>query len=431
MAKIKSNPGPFLIVAATATLLVVPNPFAWAQPSFAPPPSPTETPSAVRGIYSPSQVPQSPARVAPVTSPQTPLGTGTVPFQASSNVSPIANHAEELDESRILARVDGQIVMASDLLWQVNKLLELNRDRIPPDKIADAREGIMRQHLMGLIDTKILYADFRRTVPSENLPSIEKNLSEPFEESEIPRLIKMLDLNDQHELANFFADSGTSLRNVRQQFFERTIAGEWLRQLAPKPEPVSHEAMLAYYKEHAKEYAYPAQAKWEEVMIRFARVGHDRNLAYKKCAELGNEICNKVAQNPQFRGPAFEEFAKAKSHGFTADKGGQHDWTTKGALQCEDINVALFSLKIGQMSNIIESQSGFHIIRVLDRKEAGRTPFTEAQAKIRKILEKERQQGLLQDEMSKLRQKSRIWTTFDGNLSGDELSELLDGKRRR
>ena len=35
------------------------------------------------------------------------------------------------------------------------------------------------------------------------------------------------------------------------------------------------------------------------------------------------------------KGAAFAEVAKAKSDGFTAKNGGVHDWTTKGALQCE------------------------------------------------------------------------------------------------
>ena len=45
------------------------------------------------------------------------------------------------------------------------------------------------------------------------------------------------------------------------------------------------------------------------------------------------------------------------------------------------------------MSHGIESEQGFHIVRVLERKEAGRTPFTEAQAKIREKLEAEQKRS--------------------------------------
>ncbi|MCG8448903.1 MAG: peptidylprolyl isomerase [Pirellulales bacterium] len=397
-----------------------------AQPAFAPPPPPSGAPSAVRGIYNPAQTPPSPARVAP------PIQAPPRDEVRDPSITPTPSAgAKRLQEGEIVARVDGQIILASDVLWQVNQIIEANRQRIPPQEIDKARQVLLRQQTLGLIDTQLLYADFRRNVPAENLPSIEKNLVKPFEEQEVPRLLKMLKLKNRRALAAFFAENGTSLADVQRQFGERTIAGEWLRQMTPKPRPVTHEEMLSFYEERKEEYAYPAQARWEEVMIRFDRVGGDRSTAYKMCADLGNEIWQKVSQNPQFRGEAFTEIAVEKSHGFTAREGGKHDWTTKGALRCQAIDDALFSLQVGQMSNIIESEQGFHIVRVLQRKDVGRTPFTEAQAEIREQLEKERQQQLVEAEIIKLRRKSRVWTVFDGDLTGRQLEKMLEGRQRR
>ena len=421
-----SRPCPSRMLWTALVWLLLPC-FVWGQAAFAPPPLPARESSPVRGVYNPAAAPpSSPATVAPPVQarPDAPVRDRTITPTPSSGAQP-------LEGGEIVARVDGRIVLASDVLWQVNQIIEANRDRIPPEEIEKARRGLLRQQVMGLIDTKVLYADFRRTVPAENIPSIEKNLVKPFEEGEIPRLIKMLEMKNRRELSDFFERNGTSLRDLQQQFGERTIAGEWLRQSAPKPTPATHEEMLAYYNARLEKYDYPAQAKWEEVMIRFSRVGGDRTAAWKACAELGNEIWQKVVQDPQIRGPVFIELAQAKSHGFTAEKGGLQDWTTRGALRSEAINKALFSLQVGQMSNILESEQGFHIIRILDRKDVGRTPFTEAQADIRKELEKARLQELVEAEMVKLRKKSRVWTVFDGDLTGAELDELLSKRQRR
>jgi hypothetical protein len=137
---------------------------------------------------------------------------------------------------------------------------------------------------------------------------------------------------------------------------------------------------------------------------------------------MGNDVWQQVAQNPNVRGPVFTEIAKAKSHGITAAEGGAHDWTTRGALRSAEIDKALFSLEIGQLSDIIETETGFHIIRVLERIQAGRTPFTEAQAEIAKILEAEGKKDLVNIELGKLRDKSRIWTVFDGEFRGSEIA---------
>ena len=114
-----------------------------------------------------------------------------------------------------------------------------------------------------------------------------------------------------------------------------------------------------------------------------------------------------------------------------ASKGGQHAWTTKGALRHQKIDEALFTLDVGQLSDIIETDQGFHIVRVLERKDEGRIPFTEAQAKIRKEIESQRKQELIQAEMVKLRKDSRVWTIFDGDLKGARVAEMLDRPKRR
>ncbi|MEM8943882.1 MAG: peptidyl-prolyl cis-trans isomerase [Planctomycetota bacterium] len=396
-----------------------------AEAPFNPPPPPSAVPPSVRGLYTPSAEITSPAQLAPSRSAASSHAAATSPVTPTSTAG-----ARPLEGGEIVARVDGQIVLASDVLWQVDQLIDANRDRIPANRISEARRALLRQQVMGLIDTKIIYANFRRTVPAENLPSIMDNLKQAFRQQEVPRLVKMLKLKDSEELEQLLAKSGTSLNDVQQQFNERTIAGEWLRQMMPKPKEVTHEQMLAYYEEHKQEYEFPAQAKWEELMVRFARHNNDRDATWKAIAGLGNDVWQRVKQSPGLRGPVFVEMAKVKSHGFTAKDGGQHDWTTKGAMRNGEINDALFSLKVGQLSNVIESESGFHIVRVLERKEAGRTPFTEAQADIREILAKQQRGGLAEEQVAKLRKKSRVWTVFDGVMTAEELAPKRETRRR-
>ena len=51
-----------------------------------------------------------------------------------------------------------------------------------------------------MVDRKLLYNEFRRGVPAENLPRIEENLREPFEEHELPELMKQLKVDNQRDL---------------------------------------------------------------------------------------------------------------------------------------------------------------------------------------------------------------------------------------
>jgi hypothetical protein len=417
--------------------------FTHAQSSFAPPPFPTDTnqPSpAVRGLYDPNQVttaPTGPAGVAgaPAASfiapgsitPTGPSPTSAAPISATA----VPSDAQPIEGSQIVARVEDQVILASDVMWQVNQMIAMSGQPVPPDQLPKVQQVLLRRMVMQLIDTKLLFADFRRTVPPENLEMVNKTIAEPFEKVEIPKLSKMFGVKERIELEAALRPSGASLKEVQRQFTEKTVAQEWLRQRMPKPKTITHEDLLAYYQDHLKEYEYPSQVRWEELMVRFDRVGRDRDAAWKALAEMGNDVWSKVVANPTLRGPVFVDVAKAKSHGFTAADGGAHDWTTYGALKCEAINEALATLEVGQLSPGIESEIGFHIVRVLERKEAGRTPFTEAQAKIRETLEQEQKEVMLAAELTEVRKNARVWTIWDGDLTGERLAEVLTGKQKR
>ena len=409
--------------------------------SFDPPPFPVDPSpqtSAVRGIRDtndPMQSPATPAGVAGLPS-ATFVAPGAPPAADVAPVTPtpISPQARPIAGSEIVARVEDQVILASDVMWQVQRLIAMGEkargQTIPPEQRPQVEQIYLERMVMQLVDTKLLFADFRRTLPPENLAHVQKSLAEPFEKNEMPRLLSTYEVKDRVELEAALLRNGSSLKDVQRQYVEKTVAGEWLRQRLPKLKEVSHEEMLAYYQDHLKEYEFPATVKWEELMIRFDRVGGDRDAAWRSLAEMGNEVWAQVSANPGLRGPVFGAVAKAKSHGFTASEGGLQE-TTIGSLKCEDLNAALATLEVGRLSDCIESEQGFHLVRVLERKEAGRTPFTEAQPKIREMLEAEQKEVLVAEELKKLRKTGRVWTIFHGELTGERLAEVLDDKKRR
>lgn len=325
-----------------------------------------------------------------------------------------------IDGCQVIARIDGQVVLACEILWRVNRMLESNRDRISPDQYAAIRDQLMLRTLSEAVDTKLLYNEFRRNFPPENMPRIEENLRGPFEEKEVPRLMKVLGAGNQRELEQELSRLGSSLDDLRRTFNENVIASEWLRSKVKINEEVGPDEMVSYYQSHLSDYDHPAQARWEELTIRRDRFAEPRE-AYVTMAHLGNSAWRLAAANPAPATPIFDELAKANSDGFNAKDGGQYDWTTRGALKSTVIDEALFSLEVGQMSPILESDTGFHIVRVLERKPAGRQPFAEVQNNIREKLKDERTLAAREEYIDQLRKDARIWTVYTGNVSADVL----------
>jgi PPIC-type PPIASE domain len=356
--------------------------------------------------------------------PSADIGPPGATTQAVAPTLTAADNAN-LEGCQVIARVDDQVVLACEVLWRVNLLLEEYQrkapagQRVPQDKIDDTRKQLMQREVASMVDRKLLFNQFRRAVPQENMPRIEENLRAPFEQHELPALMKQVNVDNQRDLEIELARLGSSLADVRRSFNERIMASEWIRSKVKVNEDVGPDEMIEYYRGHLADYDFPSQARWEELMVRKDRF-KDAGAAYAEIAELGNNVWQTGTQKP-VRGAAFAEIAKAKSDGFTAKDGGVRDWTTKGALQCKAIDDALFTLQVGQMSPIIDSGPAFHIIRVLERKEAGRKAFTDVQADIRDRLKEKRYQKEASTYLTTLRQDARVWTVFTGNVSAEVL----------
>jgi hypothetical protein len=330
-----------------------------------------------------------------------------------------------VDGCQVVARIDGQVVLACELLWRVNQLLEANRDQIPPGQYEAVRDQLMKRTLTGMIDQKLLYGEFRRNIPPENMPRIEENLLGPFNEREVPRLMKQLDVKSQRELEQELSRLGSSLADARQSFNEHVIASEWIRSKIKVSDEVSPEEMVKYYREHRVEFEFPSKARWEELMVRKSGIPAQAAESYAKLAQMGNEVWPRVAANPPANTPVFGDVAKAKSEGFNSTKGGVYDWTNKGSLKATVVDDALFTLPLGQMSQILDSGTGLHIVRVLERTEAGCRPFSEVQNDIREKLKDERMGIAQRKYIDDLRKNAKVWTVYTGDVAVSTLMEQI------
>jgi PPIC-type PPIASE domain len=326
-----------------------------------------------------------------------------------------------IDGCQVIARIDGQVVMACELLWRVNLMVEANRDRIPPDKIDEVRAQLMKRSLTGLIDQKLLFAEFRRNIPAENMPRIEENLLPFFKEREMPDLMKQLDCKSEREVELKLSQLGSSLEDARRSFNEHVIASEWIRSKIKVSEDVGPLEMAEYYRDHHAEFEFPMQARWEELMVR--KSGHPTEAAkeYARLAKMGNEVLPRLAAHPSADTPVFNDVAKAQSEGGNAEQGGLYDWTTKGSLKATVVDEAVFTLPLGQMSPILDSGTAFHIVRVLERKDAGCRPFSEVQNDIREKLKNRRMAEAQRKYIAQLRKDAKIWTAYSGNTSVEQL----------
>ncbi|MEW4566145.1 peptidyl-prolyl cis-trans isomerase [Bremerella sp. JC770] len=313
--------------------------------------------------------------------------------------------------ARIVAIVNGEPILAGDILGPVNQMINEKlaslppeqRDSVSPEEIEQFKEQALKQMLPGLIDIKVVYLDFMRAVPADRMEEMQEMLGKNYEQYQLETDMKNAEVNSPAELDLKLRELGGSLEKKRRQFVEKLVAQQQIQQKVKKDQEVTHLQMLDYYNEHAEDYQKLAKVKWEQLMVKFSEFPN-RQAAWEAMAAMGNQV---------LRGAPLNAVAKRESQGIKASSGGQYDWTSQGSLKNETVDQAIFTLPVGELSPIIESQEGFHIVRVVDRQEAGMVPFTKAQVEIKEKIKNERRQEQIQAYVTEVKAKAQVWTIFD------------------
>jgi hypothetical protein len=304
------------------------------------------------------------------------------------------------------------VILACEVLGAANEILEKYKGQIPEGQLDAQRERLMQQLLQQRIDFKLVYQDAERELPPEGLEMALNDLREKFDEEELPKRLEETGLATRRELEERLQRLGTSLEREKQLFAERTLAQGWLARKVGREEEITHEQILAEYHNHLAEYEHAPRARWEQLSVLKSEHS-DKGEALAKLAWMGNQVIH---------GVPLEQVARQHSEGTTAGQGGARDWTTKGSLVSEVIDQALFGLPVGSMSRILEDDQGWHIIRVVEREDAHRTTFVEAQVDIRKQLQDKHRKERMQEYLAKLKQEIPVWTVFDEGADGDGLA---------
>lgn len=313
--------------------------------------------------------------------------------------------AQSLDTAIVVARVGPEVVLAGDLLTpSALAWLEKVSPGLKPEQVKELKLQICRQVLPQHVESLVIYVDACRTIPEDRLPEIEKKVNEAFDQQQLPRLIKDAGVANSVEYEQLLKSRGQSLDRIRKTFFERALAQQWVQQKVTSDEEIPHAEMIAWYQSHLADYDFPAKAKFEQLTTRITPT-QTREQAWNKLAAMGNDV---------LEGKPFAEIARTRSEGPTAASGGAYDWTTKGSLASKILDEAIFRLPVGQLSTILDDGTALHIVRVTERTEAGRTPFVEAQVGIRQELTDERRKREMDDYLAKLKERTPVWTIFDG-----------------
>lgn len=186
-------------------------------------------------------------------------------------------------------------------------------------------------------------------------------------------------------------------RNARKSIVINTFIEE---RFASKVEVSEAEAQKFYQENQDKYFTRPENARASHILVK---VDEKMKPEEKQKAKEKAEALLKRVQG----GEDFAAVAKAESGCPSATVGGDLGTFGRGQM-VPPFEKAVFDLKPGEISSVVESQFGFHIIKLAEKHEAGKVSYEETKGKILEYLKGEKVRQQVTAFVEELKSKAKI-----------------------
>ncbi len=168
---------------------------------------------------------------------------------------------------------------------------------------------------------------------------------------------------------------------------------------------ITQDDLRSYYDQHRAQYQVPEQVKVSHILIKTPLPGPDGKVDEKGVAEAQHRAEDLLKQLKS--GAKLEDLAQKYSEDpGSAKLGGSLGWIGKGQTVPEFEKTA-FALPKGQISDLVKSSYGFHIIRVDDKQDAHTKTLDDVKSEIEPILKHQKGQQIAQKQAEALLKQAR------------------------
>lgn len=287
------------------------------------------------------------------------------------------------DAQGVVARVNGVSIGAIEL--RRAKKVMLRGQSVPQEQQAD----LDKQALNQLLSAELLYQAAAKMEVKELDKLVEAKLAQGkarfAKEEDFAKAIKDLEM-DEKDLREY-----TRRDLIISKFVESAIVSK-IR--------VTEDDVRAFFTQNPDKFTRSESVKASHILI-----GVDEKAApdeKKKAADKAEKLRKELAG-----GADFAELAKANSTCPSSKQGGDLGFFNKGQM-VPAFEKTAFELKPGQISDVVETQFGYHIIKLTEKKAAETVSFKEAQPRIEEFLKGQKVNDAVGEYIAEARKSAKI-----------------------
>jgi peptidyl-prolyl cis-trans isomerase SurA len=206
--------------------------------------------------------------------------------------------------------------------------------------------------------------------------------------------------SNMEEFKKNLAREGTSLESLKKDIRSQMMRMRLLRWEIKSKVMVSDEEIGEYYNKNRQDYEGKEAVRLKQIFLVIPAKADKKTKA--KIKEEAGQLRKRA-----LTGEPFELLAVKYSQGPGAAQGGDIGFVEKGTIIAA-VNSVAFNLPMGQVSEVIESDIGFHIIKVVDKKGAGLKPIATVREEIKTKIEDEKLEKKYEEWITSIRKKSFI-----------------------
>ena len=308
---------------------------------------------------------------------------------SNANKSTVQSETNIKKDGFMIAKVNDTAITSAEVEQEINNLMALYGNSVPPDQLQLMQSKMRNQAIETLINKQLLFleADRKKIQPSSDAINDELN-----------RIVSRFPSSEAFykQLTKRGIPKEQILKDIEQQLRINLLLKEPLTGVPA----VTDEEITAFYQKNSENFRAKEQVRASHILLKFDSEAPSKVKEQKrqKLAGLRSQIEN---------GADFTEIAAEYSECPSSGKGGDLGFVERGKM-VKPFEKAAFSLKAGELSEIIETRFGYHLIKVVERKEARTLPFEEVKDKISVHLKSKQEQLAFNAYLDELRENASI-----------------------
>ena len=290
---------------------------------------------------------------------------------------------------RVVAKINEDVITLGNLERRVASFLQKNKNSYSLSQPLEKKD-LMEKVLEQLVDEKLQIHEAKKVGMVVTEETLDNALADIYKDNNIS--------SEQFEI--MLKNEGSNLESYKEIIRDQILLSKIASRQIASTSDVKESYLKKYYKKNKKNFWVSVQIEISHIM--FIKEGNSSAkeiiLLKKKVKEVLNEIKD---------GGNFSDLAKKHSTDVSAHSGGSLGVVSRGTMMPEFEKIA-FDLKVGEVSGIVETINGFHIIKC-DNVIPGFTKlYSTVRPEIKEILNAKRRENKYKEWISELKQTSFV-----------------------